>query len=176
MGLLLAAILNSTPIPSSGAALPSDIQVKAAMVYNMAKFVDWPSDAFSGENAPFTLCVMGKGPLGTATEALKGKTVKNRKLVIKAIEQVDEANGCQILVIGDSARRQVPVALDRLRKQSILTISDLPKFAVNGGAVGFVDQDGKVRFEINLETAQNARVKISSQLLKLAKIVREGDL
>lgn len=172
--LLLSAVLVAVPVCVLGATLTTDSQVKAAMVYTMAKFVDWPPDAFPDDNSPFTVCVLGKGPFGSSVEALKGRPVRNRKVLIKQVTKADEAEGCQILIIDESARRKVPVVLDRLRNRSVLTISDLPNFAESGGAVGFVEIDGSVRFEINLDAAQNSHVKISSQLLKLAKIVREG--
>jgi hypothetical protein len=109
----------------------------------------------------------------TALEALHERTIKNRRVVIKPIAPADDADGCQILAIGESARRNLPVALDQLLKKSVLTISDLPRFAENGGGIGFVNQNGKVRFEISMETAKNSHLKISSQLLKLAIIVKD---
>ena len=168
-GLLLSVSLGVAPATASGAETPSAGQVKAAMVYSIAKFVDWPADTFADANAPFTICVMGKGPLVAGIESLKGQNVKNRKVLIRQVTKTEEAEGCQILLIGDSARRQVPEMMNRLGKQSTMTISDLPNFAENGGVVGFVEDEGKVRFEINLGAAQHSRIHISAQLLRLAK-------
>ena len=169
LGLLFLALLSSVSATASGAETPSAGQVKAAMVYSIAKFVDWPADTFADANAPFTICVMGKGLLVTGIESLKGQNVKNRKVLIRQVTKTEEAEGCQILLIGDSARRQAPEMLNRLGKQSTMTISDLPNFAENGGVVGFVEDEGKVRFEINLGAAQHSRIHISAQLLRLAK-------
>ncbi len=152
--------------------VPGEYQVKAAMLYNMAKFVDWPPDAFSSEHAPLTVCILGKNPFGAALDALQGKNVRGRQVVVRQVERTDDIVACQILFISDSEKRALPVILGGLKQQSVLTVSDLPRFAQAGGIVNFVDQEGKVRFEINLDAAQQARLKISSQLLKLAKIVR----
>ena len=78
-------------------------------------------------------------------------------------------------VVSGIERRNLPSIFESSRKKGVLTISDLPKFAEYGGNIGFIEQDGRIRFEINLESAQQARLRISSQLLKLGTIVRSGN-
>ena len=159
----------------ASAAQPSEYQVKAAMIYNMAKFVDWPEDSFPVGNAPFSICVLGNGPLGVALDALHGKTIKGRRVVVRHVSQVEEKGACPILVIGKSERSRLHALLRQLNQHGVLTIGDAPRFASAGGIVGFVELGGNITFEINLEAARQSGLKISSQLLKLAHIVRDGE-
>ncbi|SRR6266545_2979687 len=164
----------SGPLHASSAP-PGEYEVKAAMVFNIIKFVEWPEGSSATGNVPFTICVFGKGEFGTALEALQGKAIRGRLVVVKQIVQPEEKEPCQILVIGKSERHRLQAVLRQLNHDGVLTISDTPRFASAGGIIGFIDMDGRVGFEINQETARRCRIKISSQLLKLARIVRDGE-
>ena len=172
----LVAILICTVMGSVHAEAPTagEYQIKAAMLFNMAKFVDWPADSFAKPDSPLTVCVMGGGPFGAALESFKGKPVKGHPLSIRRVSVGDELGACQILAASEVDKRNLAALLSAGRKKGILTVSDAAKFAQVGGTVGFVEIDGKVRFEINLDSAEKAQIKISSQLLKLAKIVWDG--
>ncbi|KAB0666591.1 YfiR family protein [Oryzomonas japonica] len=166
---LFVATAHALPGP------PSEYQIKAAMVFTMAKFVEWPAGALGDEGTPLALCALGIGPFGQAVENLRGKSIKGHPITVRQIFRTGEIGGCQILVINDSQRRQVRAATERAAQHGVLTIGDMPGFAKAGGVVGFVVQEGKVRFEINLEAAQKSGFMISSRVLKLAKIVREEE-
>lgn len=152
-----------------------EYQVKAAMVYNMAKYIEWPADAFGSGKAPLTVCSMGRGPFATALERYQGKTVLGHPVAVRRIAPGDEVGECHLLVVSGIERRHLPSVIDQARRRSVLTVGDLTDFARAGGVIGLVEQEGRVRFEINVKAAQQTGVKISSQLLKLAKIVREGE-
>ncbi|WP_239027808.1 YfiR family protein [Geomonas subterranea] len=171
--LLLCLLLGRTsPL---GAEAPQEYQVKGAMVFNMAKYIDWPADSFSGSGAPLVVCSLGRGPFAGALEQYRGKTVLGHPLHVKRVQPGEELGECHLLVVSGVEKRYLAGILDHARKRSLLTVSDVPDFARLGGIIGLVDIEGKVRFEINVKAAQQARFKISSQLLKLARIVREGD-
>ncbi len=154
---------------------PCACQVETAMIFNMTRFIEWPEDSFPAGTAPFTICVLGKGELATALGALQGKTVKGRPVVVRQVAQVGEKDACQILVIDKSERRRLQSVLKQMNRNGVLTVSDAPRFASAGGTVGFVEVDGRVAFEINPDAGRQSRIKISSQLLKLAHIVRDGE-
>jgi hypothetical protein len=145
------------------------------MIFNMTRFVEWPEESFPAGNAPFTICVLGKGELWAALGALQGKTVRGRPVIVRQVSQVGEKDSCQILAIDKTERRRLPALLKQLNCSGVLTVSDTPRFASSGGIVGFIEPDGRVAFEINLEAARQCRIKVSSQLLKLAHIVRSGE-
>lgn len=167
----ILALVMLYAVQASASDVP-EYQVKAAMLYNVAKFVEWPA---APTDSSMQFCVYGKNPFGGALDSLRGKVVHGRKLNVRQISRIDEIGACQILFISSSERRYLPEILDRGELQGVLTISDLERFANIGGIVGFVEVDGKIKLEVNLEAAQKAKIKISSQLLKLVRIVRESD-
>ena len=145
------------------------------MIFNMTRYVDWPEESFPAGNAPFTICVLGKGELAGAVGALQGKTIKGRPVVVRNVSQVGDKEACQIAVIDKSERRRLRTVLKQLNRTGVLTVSDAPGFASAGGTVGFVELDGRIAFEINPEAGRQCRIRMSSQLLKLAHIVRDGE-
>jgi hypothetical protein len=173
VAVLLSCALAAMPAPAAG---PTDNDVKAAFLYHFASFVEWPPGTFPARTTPLVVGVLGHGPLSEAVErTLQGKTAGDRPLVIRRLTQPDEAAHTQICLVEDSARESLPLVLRAVREASVLTVADMEGFAQRGGIVNFVLQQRKVRFEINLARAQQARLKISSQLLKLATIVPSGD-
>jgi hypothetical protein len=152
---------------------PQEYQVKAAFLFNFAKFVEWPNGSFPDGNSPFLLAVIGKDPFGESLDSLKGKTVGNREIVIKRIADIDRLEKCHILFICDSEKDRLKPILRKAESAKMLTVSDLKGFCEAGGHIAFYLEENKLRFEINNEDAQRNGLKISSQLLKLAKIFKK---
>ena len=153
----------------------TEYQIKAAFLFNFAKFVDWPADAFADTTTPITIGIFGENPFGgTLEQIIGGQLVKGRSLVLVQYRRVRDIEGCHILFISAAEERTIPEVLDRVRNSSILTVSEVTDFARDGGIVNFVLHENRVRFEVNVDAAERARLMISSKLLKLADIVREG--
>jgi len=146
--------------------------IKAAFLYNFTKFVDWPSESFKNDVDPIKLYVLGNDPFGEALDTIRGKIVKGRKLVISRVQKVEEIEGAHLLFISPSEKARVKEILQSLRNKPVLTISEMERFGQLGGMINFIRVEDKVQFEINSEQAQQQKLKISSQLLKLARIVR----
>jgi hypothetical protein len=162
------------PLASQGtrADSVSDREVKAAMLYNFTKFVEWPGGPPSDGAKPLTICVVGRDPFGSVLEQAVADRTVNGKPVRVARSQPGETKGCQIVFLSSSESNRVGEMLDALTQTGVLTVSDIEGFAREGGVIGFVLEDSKVRFEINLEAAERARLKISARLLKLATVVK----
>ena len=150
---------------------PDEYGVKAAFLFNFAKFVDWPTDAFKDDQSPVYLSILGDDPFGSALNSLRDKTVRGRPLVIKCCKNIDQVTGSHILFIGPSEKGNLRSILNALKNSSILTVSETERFGQQGGMINFITVDNKIQFEINPEAAQRVKLKISSQLLKLARIV-----
>src|SRR5512133_180711 len=148
-------------------------EVKTAYLYNFAKYVEWPQTALPRENTALTMCIAGKGPLNEVIETLAGKTVRNRKLVIRQLSKSEDLNECQILFINTVMKPSLTHLLTASAPRSILTISDIKGFAAAGGMIELVPVRDKIRFEINNRAAQNSGLRISSHLLRLATTVIE---
>lgn len=161
LALLLATTAAAIP------AVENDIEakVKAAYLYHLTKFVDWPSLP-AGE---VRICVLGAEAVGGMMSDLSNRQVRDRPLKIE-VETVADPAQCQVLFIGRADKR-LPEILRRVRGSAVLTVSDSEDFARHGGIVGFYAEAGKLKLEINPETALAANLRISAKLLELARTV-----
>jgi len=159
---------------ASGQAI-DEYQVKAAFLYNFAKFVEWPALTFKTDKDPIRICVLGLDPFGTAlADAVGGKTVLGRPFVLSDIASAGQVTDCQILFISSSERKHLRSIFAELRTTGILTVGETDGFAAEGGIVNFKLSDGRVHLEINIEAAEQAKLRINSSVLSLAQIVKTG--
>lgn len=155
----------------------TEYQVKAAFLFNFAKFVEWPADAFLGADAPLQICLLGHDPFGREFEEVIGdKSVNGHRIEVIHPSGVPQARGCQIIFVASSEKRLVTEILRGLRGASVLTVGDTAGFAGMGGIINFVMDDGRVRFEINVKAAERAHLKISARLLTVAKLIVTDDI
>jgi len=171
--LVLAALLTVFIPQHARAATPGEHQIKAAMIFNMMRFVDWPESALPNADENIDICVVSRGALATAVESLKGKQVKGKSIAIRQTGKSGGFSGCHVLLLSDTDRQTVSAILEQTRSTPVMTVGDSRGFAAAGGVFGFIILDGKIRFEVNLASAQKHRIRISSQLLKLAQTVLE---
>lgn len=169
--IILLLILVSSHMSLAQQEKITEYQIKAAFLYNFAKFVAWPDQAFAGENAPFTFEILGKDPFGLSIESLRAQKVGGRSIEILHAKEPDLLRPCQVLFISASERRNTDTVLKKLRGSPVLTVSDIPGFAGKGGIIEFTVENMQVRFLINLEAARSAGLRINYQLLSVAKEV-----
>ncbi len=154
---------------------PEEAQVKSAIILNMARYIDWPAESFNSDGAPMSFCYAGQGTLSTSLSSLQGKTVKGHPVTVRRMNSSSDIAGCHVVVVDATERRNAAAIVDRTRRLPILTVGDIPGFSRDGGMVELFLQAGKVRFEVNLAAARQGRLKISSQLLKVARVVRSDE-
>ena len=172
---IISVLLFSITGYAAGAD-PSDnkeYQIKAAFMYNFAKFIEWPQDAFPDDSSGISLCILGENPFGSSLYSIDGKIAEGRRLEVNLYEHLEDIGECHILFISNSRAEELPIILASLKNRSVLTVGDIDNFAENGGIINFITKDNKIRFEINVNAAQRAHLKISSKLANLAKIIRE---
>jgi hypothetical protein len=154
-------------------AVADEYRVKAAVLYNIARFVDWPAVAFADGGSPLVVCVLGVDPFGSALdEALQGRTVKGRPVTIRRSH--DLPVGCHVVFIAFSEHKRVEDIIDRLGSTPALSISEVDRFTHRGGIVGLRMDGSYVRFDINASAADRAKLTMSARLLALASSVRGG--
>jgi hypothetical protein len=147
-------------------------RVKAAFLYNFARFVDWPTNAFADADAPFVIGVFGDESMAQALEqTVKGKSIGTRAIQTRRIPDPTRINPCQILFIAQSETQQVAQVLAAVGRAPVLLVGESPGFVAAGGAIGFASDEGRVRFEANTAAAERSGLKISSKLLRLATSV-----
>jgi len=152
----------------------SEYRIEAAYLYYFSTYVEWPTEKFSRGGDTLVIGVLGEDPFGDLLdETIRGKTVNNRRLIVKRMDGLKEARECHILFISSSEQGRLPLVLKALEGATVLTVGDIEQFASRGGQIGFRMEDKRVRFDINVSAVERARLKISSQLMKLGRIVRE---
>ena len=166
---LLAAIVLIAPAARGQASL-SEAELKAALVFNFARYVDWPERAFAAPDSPFVLCVVGPERYGAAFAALEGRTMAGRPVRVRQAVASDDTRGCHVAFFSE-APRQGPATLRAMASQPTLTVSDVEGFIDSGGAIGIVQGEERLQFEVNRDALGRAQLKASSQLLRLARAI-----
>ena len=183
------------PKAQADPATSLEYQVKAAFLYNFLQFVDWPEEKSADSNEPITIGIIGKDPFGDAFGSIKDKKVKGgRGVIIKRFksfedlkkstekdkpesdQETETLTKCHLLFICSSEQKNLKEIIDLLKDHSVLTVADMQGFLESGGIVNFVIEENKVGFEINIAAAEHAKLKIRSQLLRLAKRIVEEDV
>ena len=147
--------------------------IKGAFLYNFGRYVQWPATAFIDDHAPFVIGVLGTDPFGTVLDEIANSAkVDGRTVVAKRFATLAEYSPCQILFIAASTDVKTKTeALVKLQNKGVLLVGEEAGLVQQGAVVNFYIESNKVRFEINVETAKQQQLKISSKLLSLAKIV-----
>jgi hypothetical protein len=149
-----------------------EYQVKAAFLFNFAKFVEWPPSSFPDASAPLRICVLGRDPFGEELRNItKDKTVSGRRLEVDQVVDLRVARTCHILFIASSEKAQMKQILASLRGTDALTVGDTKGFVEQGGMINFVLENSRVQFEVNRKAAEQGGLKISSKLLSVARLV-----
>jgi len=169
---LLVALLASGLSNALSEGRPSEYDIKAAFLYNFLKYVEFPAHAFPAGSSTLTIGVLGKDPFGASLDTLNKKTVQGRTLAIRRLTDLKDIGDVHVLFISSSEKARLKSILDTVKTTPILTVGETGGFAKSGGIINFTIENNNVRFEVNPDAAERAKLKISSQLLKLAKVVK----
>jgi YfiR/HmsC-like len=169
---LLLILLGLLPTSLLHAAEPSqEYKLKAAFIVNFARFIGWPAGTFAGDDSPLIIATVGTDPFdGALEQAIAGKTIGKRSIEVRHFDSADKIGTCQILFVPQSDKETTDRILWRVSDAHVLTIGDDENFTAVGGIIRFFTADNKMRFEINTDAADQAKLVISSKLLTLAKI------
>lgn len=167
--VVLAAIISLNLNGLAQEQTPSEYEVKAAFLFNFAKFVEWPPEVFADTNSPMVVGVLGKNVFGNNLEKIiRDRKVNNRSFQFRNYTSITEVTNCQILFISASEKNEFPKIVSALHNASVLTVSETDGFIEAGGMINFMFQNNNIRFQISDEAAKKAGLKISSKLLSLA--------
>ncbi|MDO9314463.1 MAG: YfiR family protein [Burkholderiaceae bacterium] len=158
LGMLLFAAA------ARGADLP-EYRLKAAFLYNFAVYTEWPAEVGNKLN----LCVLGQDPFDGELQQLSGKVIGTRSIAVQNMTTRKSITDCQLLYIAPSAIGELPLVLGALNGLRVLVVTDSPGAARDGAAINMAVQNSKILFEVNLKAVQDARLTLSSKLLRLAR-------
>jgi len=169
--MLLCLLLLSLPLAAQHSPSP-EYQAKANFLSKFPIFVEWPEGALPPSPGPFLLCVFGDFAFGTSlAEVTRGTSVHERRVEIRWVRKEQELHSCQILFVSRSQQKRYSQVLEAVRGQSVLTVGETTEFLDAGGIVSFAMQQETLQFEVNLGEANKVHLRISSQMLALARRV-----
>jgi YfiR/HmsC-like len=173
LSLLLAwTLVSGLPAGSLAAVALTEYEVKAGFLYHVGWFVEWPATTVQERAPTFIIGVLGTNPFGgVLDDVMRGKAIRERPVVIKYYQRVEEAVSSHVLFISASEEPRLPAILAVLERTRVLTVSDLERFAERGGMIVLRLVDRKVHFDINMDATERTGLKLSSQLLRLAKVI-----
>jgi hypothetical protein len=153
----------------------SEYEMKAAYLYNFAKFVEWPSYAFADKNSPILIGIVGNDPFGyTLDLVISNKTIGERPLIVRRLTWPADLHGYHIIFLSSYETQHMPQITSSLQGIPVLIITEMPRSLGRGSIVNFVMEGNKVKFEIDVGNADKVGLKISSKLLMLARVYRNG--
>jgi YfiR/HmsC-like len=153
---------------------PSEYELKAAFLFNFAKFIEWPPGAFLDPKSPMILCTFNDDAFGVVLdEVVRAKAINGREIVVRQMKKAEALTACQVVFVGTAENKRLPELLEALKDSTTLFVSDIPGSAARGGGIEFYLEDNKMRFSINVDAVQRAHLAISSKLLTLARIVHD---
>jgi hypothetical protein len=150
-----------------------EYRVKAAFLFNFAKFVTWPEPDFSLQ-PNVSLCLVGQDPFGAALTNLENKSVQGRPLGVRREVKPADLKTCHVVFFADSEREQIPALLKALGDAPVLTVGEGDKFCGQGGMISLFSANQRIQFEVNVDAAQQAGLRMNAQMLKLAAAIHGG--
>jgi hypothetical protein len=169
---LLAVSMSSATAAQTGTA--QEYQVKAVFLFNFTQFVGWPPTRADGKT-PIVIGILGDDPFGSyLDDTVRGEKVGDRPLIVRRYRRIEDVDDCQILFISRSEAVRSEQIAARLKDRSILTVSDADPSGVNAAIVQFVTKNDRVKLRIDVSSARDAGLTISSKLLRVAEIVGDG--
>jgi hypothetical protein len=168
--LALCSIRTSTVRAQLPAA--DEMQIRAAIVLNLTKFIDWPTWKLGDTQTPFVICLLGSDPIITEIETLiRDKQVQDKPIMLRHLTSTSQVDGCHVLYVPTSEHRRFSELIATLNKSSVLTISD-QKQTGEGAVISLPVIDNRVQIQVDLRAAQHSGLTVSSKLLRIATVTR----
>jgi hypothetical protein len=155
----------------AGSEHPNEFQLKAAFLFNMAKFVEWPPEDFASPADPLVICILGKSEIEDVLRQAPPQKVAGRLLMIRHIADAQRAGGCHILFVSESVGRRWR-SRGSTQSMNILTVGESIDFISQGGAVNFQLHGDTIHIQVNIEAVRRAKFVMSSKLLSLSEILK----
>jgi hypothetical protein len=169
---LASALLAAQATPAFGTDAAPGVAVKAALVFNFVKFTEWPALA---AGAPIVACVANDDDIASALAAVTdAAAVSGHKIVVSPREMDASWDGCHVLFVGEREMKHFVAVAPALRTKPVLTVSDAKGFSTKDGIIELYLEEGRMRFAVNVDAADRAGLRLSSRLLGLSRVVRDG--
>jgi hypothetical protein len=169
---VLIVLIFSGIIAGNARAFASDSKesmVKAAFIYNFVKFVEWPNGKKISQQANINICTLGESGVNNTSKVFQAASTDTLRLSLAPQKSWKSApKDCHILFISGSEAGQMAQILSGLKLQPVLTVSDSENFVEQGGMIGFVVNDNKIKITVNTKAVTDAGLRVDAQLLEIA--------
>jgi hypothetical protein len=170
--LLAVALIAGAPMPAEArSGDPPQLQaLKAGFLFNFARFTSWPAEKRPDDLVRFCPVHGSLAPQLLAdwtTKSIRGRPV-DVQILARDLERLED---CHVVFASDAMALTAPATRGRALAAHVLLVSDAPGFARAGGHIGLVEDDGRLRFQVNLDAVRSAGLKLSARMLRLARVV-----
>lgn len=173
VAIILLAALGAPAYADTGLHLQEQ-QIKAGLLYNFLKYIEWPSGSLASTSPTVSICLFGDDPFGDYLQPMSGRTVNQRTIAVHVIHRAEDADACQLVFLTAGEKDRWPSFLKALAGKGVLTVSDVPDFTHSGGMIEFGLQDDHIRVLLNADTVAAAQLHVEDRLLKLVTVVHTG--
>jgi YfiR/HmsC-like len=170
---VLMCLFGYLGMPCSAQAIAADeAEVRALMIYNLTKFIEWPKSKLATEHDPFLICVLGDDSIASQLDSLlRGKQVQGRSAIVRQVRSGKGADECEVLYVSDDKRSRIAEFSPALAKAAVLTISG-QHLSHEGIVIGLPFAERRIGIEVDAEAAKRSGLSISSKLLQIAAVTR----
>lgn len=155
---------------------PTEYELKSVFLFNFTQFVGWPESAFESSTSTFNICILGRDPFGaTIDDTVKEERVEGHPILVRRLLTPENWTACHILYVSPEMIDSFQSMLKSTSDKPVLTVSDIPEFANEGGMIAFHMVDRHLKVRINLPATKSANLTISSKLLRLSELVGGND-
>jgi hypothetical protein len=173
LGLVAALFVGGASLDRASAQSASEYEVKAAYLYKLGQYVEWPAAAFAQPSSPVQICIVGDDPFGALLDnTVSGERIGTRQIAVSRMPAATKGAGCHIAYFGGSGQQGTAEGLAQLQGTPVLTITDADRKGEGTGIVHFVVKANRVRFDIDDQAAAENGLQISAKLLSLAQSVK----
>lgn len=178
LSVLLLGVMSATMEgvdPGERIRAAPEMRLKAAILFNLAKYVEWPAAAFKGPTSALTFGILGDDPFGNEFDAvIAGRTIHGRPVAVKRSRSLGDLTDCHVIYLNVSEEDRLASILSALNGRPVLTVGESAGFLPQGGMIRLFVDESRVRFEVNLQASNRGGLKLSSQMLQLARSIRNG--
>ena len=173
LALIAPALRTVAQAPGQTLVINREYSIKAAFLYHFSSYITWPPESLPAQDQPFVIAVFYGDPFGaTLTEIARTKTVAGRPIAVRRVTDAKDLGGCQIVFVPlNTPAEQQALALRTTSGAAVLMVGESDDFIQRGGGAQFFVEGNKVRFAFRADISEGRKLKISSKLLSLAKII-----
>ena len=169
---LIALLLLCNGVPSHSSEVSQEYQLKAAFLFNFARFITWPENALPEESKTINFCIIGENPFGTILSNIESKIISGHSVKIYYLDTRSNPQQCHLAFFGKGTGGEPQDIEWKFTSETTLTVSDMKDFINIGGDIEFIRKKNRIKFVINNSRLKRKGLTPRASLLELAAEIR----